>query len=147
MKIQTSWREKMKFSADAEGLTVEMDAKTPIGSSSAMTPKELLLAAVCGCTGMDVVALLKKYRQAFSSFAVLADATSAEGKYPAVFTQVHLTYQVSGEIDPAKAIEAVTLSQTKYCSVSAMVSKAVPIAYTIEVNGREVGTGTARFED
>lgn len=146
MNIQCNWREKMEFSADSGRHVVAMDARAPIGSDSAMTPKELLLSAICGCTAMDVVALLKKFRQPYASFRIEADADSAEGKHPAVFTEVRLAFQITGEIDPDQAMEAVRLSQTKYCSVSAMVSKAVPISYSVELNGRQIGAGKAQFD-
>jgi putative redox protein len=146
MKVQSVWRGKMRFSAESGDHSVEMDAKSPIGSDSAMTPKELLLSAICGCTGMDVVALLKKYRQPFGSFRVTADAGTAAGRHPEIFTEVHLSFQITGEIDPVKAMEAVRLSQTKYCSVSAMVSKAVPITFTVALNGETIGTGKAQFD-
>lgn len=59
MKSKSTWTEKMKFEAQSRDFKIQMDAKSPMGSDSAMTPKELLLLAVSGCTGMDVVALLK----------------------------------------------------------------------------------------
>lgn len=144
--VRAVWREKMRFAAEARSHSAEMDAKSPLGSDSAMTPKELLLSAICGCTGMDVVALLRKHRQPFTSFRLVADATTVEGKHPAVFAEVRLAYQIHGEVDPARALEAVRLSLTKYCSVSAMVSRAVPISYTVVLNEAEVGSGVAKFE-
>lgn len=146
MNLQCKWNEKMSFTAQADGHHVAMDAKSPIGSDSAMTPKHLLLAGICGCTAMDVVALMKKYRQPVESFEVDVDAPVTEGVYPAVFKEVKLVFRLAGQIDAEKVLESIRLSQTKYCGVSAMVSAAVPISYTVELNGKNIGAGQADFK-
>jgi len=146
MKLQCNWTEKMKFTAEADGHQVPMDAKSPIGGDTAMTPKHLLLAGICGCTGMDVVALLKKHKQPFESLEVDADSSLTEGKYPAIFKEVKLIFKLKGKIDAAIVLESIKLSQTKYCGVTAMVSKSVPISYTVELNGENIGSGEAHFE-
>jgi putative redox protein len=146
MKLETRWKEKLKFTAVADGHEVPMDTRPPLGDDSALTPKHLLLAAICGCTAMDVVALLKKLRQPPESLSIEADAPMTEGSHPHVFSQVRLTFKLTGPLDASKAVEAVRLSQTKYCGVSAMVAKAVPILYTIELNGNVIGEGRADFQ-
>ena len=122
-----------------------MDAKRPIGTDTALTPKELVLAAICGCTAMDVASLMRKYRQTMNRFEVSAEASVVENAHPAVFKEVVLTYLVTGDIDAAKLIEAIDLSQTKYCSVSAMISKAVPIRHRVYLNDKEIHSGEAHF--
>lgn len=146
MKMNCKWNEKMVFNAAAGGNQVTMDAKAPIGGGTAMTPKELVVAGLCGCTAMDVVALMKKYRQNLESFDIEADVSATESGHPAVFTEAKMVFKFKGAVEPAKAIEAVQLSQTKYCGVSAMLAKAFPIHYTIEVNGEVVGSGQASFQ-
>jgi len=123
-----------------------MDAKAPIGKDSAPTPKDLVALGLGGCTAMDVIALLKKYKQLPESFAVEVETTPSEGRVPVVFTKATLSFVVRGQVEPAKLLEAVTLSQTKYCGVTAMLLKSFPITYRVELNGEEVGTGVARFE-
>lgn len=145
MRVVCDWQEKMKFTAQADSHQVMMDARSPIGSDSALSPKQLLLASICGCTAMDVVAFLKKFRQPVESLQVEAQAETTEGGYPVIFKEVKLLFKLQGELDGAKVMEAVRLSQTKYCGVSAMVSKAVPISYTIEVNQTTIGSGAADF--
>lgn len=134
----------MKFAAKADEHVLEMDAKPPIGGGSAMNPKQLLLAGVCGCTGMDVAALLRKHKQPVESLSVDAEA-NLTSSYPAIFEKISLSYRVTGSVDAAKLVEAVQLSQTKYCGVTAMVSKAVPVEYLIFLNGTEIGRGEANF--
>lgn len=134
----------MRFTAKTRSHSIQMDSTPPIGNDTAMTPKELVLNGVCGCTAMDVVALFKKHKQAVDSFEIEADAKTAE-KYPTMFTNIELTYRAKGSIDKDKYIEAVTLSQTKYCAVSAMISKAAPIHYKIFLNDEQIGSGQAHF--
>lgn len=146
MKINCQWKEKMVFEAsDSEGRKAQMDASPPIGQGIALTPKGLMLAGLAGCTAMDVVAFLRKKRQTLDSFDIEVDAKSSEGGYPAVYTDAKLIFRLKGEIDPAAAEEAVRLSQTRYCGVSAMLSKALPIHYVVELNGQQIATGEAHF--
>lgn len=139
MKVLTQWTEKMKLVATADDHEVLMDAKAPIGNDTALTPKQLVVAGLAGCTAMDVVALMKKHKQPLDSFEVETEVEKSTSGYPEVFVSAVLTFRFKGELDNAKVIEAVTLSQTKYCGVSAMLAKAFPITYRIEVNGEKIG--------
>jgi putative redox protein len=145
MKTILTWQEKMSFSAVADGQTVLMDAKAPLGQGRAMTPKEMVLAGLGGCTAMDVIALLKKHKQTVTSFEVEVDVATSTGGNPMVFTKADIYFRLAGEVDPAIALESVHLSQTKYCGVSAMLAKAFPISYHVLVNGAEIGSGVAAF--
>jgi putative redox protein len=145
MKTQCIWNEKMKFTAVAEGHEIQMDAKSPVGTDSGMTPKHLLLVGISGCTAMDVVALLKKYKQPFEALEVDADGEPTVGVHPVVFKEIKLVFKLKGQVDAAKVLEAIKLSQTKYCGVTAMVSKSVPISYSVELNGESIGSGHADF--
>ncbi len=146
MKTIVSWKHDMFFEADTEGLLTSMDAKPASGGGrKAPTPKELVLIGMCGCTGMDVVSILKKMRQNFTAMNVRAAAEQTETT-PAVFAKITLIYEVTGEVDAQKLVHAVELSMTKYCGVSAMLALTAPISYQIVLNGLEVGVGVARFD-
>lgn len=145
MKLRSVWTEKMRFTAEVDNHSVPMDTKPPIGDDTAITPKQMLVAAICGCTGMDVVALLKKYKQPLSKFEIEAEATVTEGAHPIVFKEVQLVFKLEGSLEKEKVLEAITLSQTKYCSVSAMLSKAFPINYSVQLNSETIGAGSAQF--
>jgi putative redox protein len=93
---------------------------------------------------MDVYAHLNKRKQLPTSLRLEADATVRE-KSPAIFTQVVLDYYLEGPLEESLAVEAVRLSQTKYCGVSAMIAKACPIRYRIHLNGARIGEGQAEF--
>jgi putative redox protein len=145
MKLDLLWQEKMVFVASAAGCETKMDAKAPIGQGSALTPKELVLAGLCGCTAMDVIALMRKHKQNVTRFCVKADASMSEGGHPVVFTAATLTFELDGDVDPSVALDAVRLSQTQYCGVSSMLSKAFPIRWELVVNGTSAGQGQAQF--
>lgn len=146
MKISMRWEGKMKFTATDGVNSVLMDTRAPVGEGAALSPKQLCLAAVCGCTGMDVVGLLRKHKQDVKDVRVEANAPVKEG-YPATFTEVVLDFFIEGEVEQARAIEAVELSQTKFCGVSAMIAKACPIRYRIQLNGEFVHESLAKFPD
>lgn len=145
MKSTLKWLEGMKFEAQADNNKVLMDAKSPIGKGSEMTPKELVVTGLGGCTVMDVIAYLKKFKQNFTSLEIDVNVESSQGVYPAVFTKAELEYRATGDIDPKILLEAAHLSQTKYCGVSAMLAKAFPISYKVVLNGQQIGTGEAKF--
>jgi putative redox protein len=98
---------------------------------SANSPMELVLIALCGCTASDVVGILRKKREPFTSLEVTANGERAQG-YPAVYTEIKLRYRVGGEVSPKAMEDAVRLSKEKYCSVSAMLEKSAKITFEIE---------------
>lgn len=144
METTLTWQEKMRFVADVNGHQVVLDVPGPLGTDQGPSPKTLALATIGGCTAMDVVSLLKKYRQVVAKFTLHVQSELTT-EHPKVFSKVVLTYNLEGEIDPAKALEATHLSMTKYCGVSAMYSKSVPLVYEVFVNGQLAGQGQAEF--
>jgi putative redox protein len=145
MKIDLVWSDKMLFEAQAGEHRVAVDAKSPLGSNRGMAPKELLLSALASCTAMDVVALLRKYKQKLDRFSVSVDAPLSEGGHPKRFTRADLVFDAHGEIDPNVLLDSVKASQTAFCGVSAMLSRAFPIAYKVQLNGAVIGSGVADF--
>lgn len=146
MKTTIVWKDAMEFTGTAGPHAVRMDAKAPIGKDSAASPKELVAMGLGGCTAMDVIALLKKYKQPPQSFLIDVEIQTSTGGHPAVFEKALMKYVVNGNVETEKLLEAVRLSQSKYCGVSAMLSKAFPIEYKVVLNGDEVGFGIAYFE-
>jgi putative redox protein len=104
------------------------------------TPMELVLMALCGCTSVDVVSILKKKRQPLTALTVSAIAEQRV-EHPRYFNKIKLTYKVSaepGEQLSRKAVQdAVALSKDKYCSVSAMLEKSAEIEFVIDYDGVE----------
>ena len=124
------WKEKMCFDGSASsGHTVVVDGDSKAGNS----PMELVLIALCGCTGYDVVSILRKKREPFTAVEVSAEAEKAQDP-PRVYTAIKLHYRVAGKISRKAVEDAVKLSEEKYCSVSAMLSKTAKITYRIELD-------------
>lgn len=123
------WTDKERYLGEATSRhALVMDTAS---DKTANTPMELVLIALCGCTASDVVGILKKKREPFTSLEVSAEGERAQG-YPAVYTEIRVKYRVGGKVS-AKAMEdAVRLSKEKYCSVSAMLEKTATINVEIE---------------
>jgi len=104
------------------------------------TPMEVVLMALCGCTSVDVVGILKKKRQPLASLTVSTTAEQRQ-EQPKYFNKIKLTYTVRAEAGTQlsrRAVEsAVALSKDKYCSVSAMLEKAAEIEFVIDYDGVE----------
>jgi putative redox protein len=92
---------------------------------------ELVLIALCGCTGYDVVSILQKKRELFTSLEVRAQAERAANP-PSVYTEIKLSYRIGGKVSRKAVEDAVRLSKEKYCSVSAMLDKTAKITAEIE---------------
>jgi putative redox protein len=106
-----------------------------------LAPMELVLAGLGGCTGLDVISILEKMRQRVDAFTVVVEGEQA-AEHPRVYTRMQLTYLLTGEIDPANARRAAELSIQRYCSVGAMLTRAVPVTYTLQLNGEVIDLGT-----
>jgi len=127
-----TYREGMSFDVELQGFHFDVDAEPQVGGANrGPRPKALLLSALGGCTGMDVVAILKKMRMPFDSLAVEVTGELTE-EHPRVFATMHVVYRFTGkELDRAKIEKAVSLSQTQYCGVTAMLGKTARITTEI----------------
>ncbi|MBU0560368.1 MAG: OsmC family protein [Bacteroidetes bacterium] len=103
------------------------------GSNAAIRPKELLLLALGGCTGSDVVSIMTKKRIKLNDFQINLNADLTE-EHPMVFTKIHIEYVFTGkEIKEADVERAIDLSLTKYCGVTAMLQKAMEISHSFKI--------------
>lgn len=130
MIASAEWKQGMLFTGRSEsGHPIAFDATSDhvFGPS----PMEAVLAALCGCTSVDVVSILEKKREPLTGLTVSANAEQA-AQPPRVFTRIHLTYTIRGGVSKKAAEDAVSLSKNKYCSVSKMLEKAAEITYSIE---------------
>lgn len=129
MIAQSEWKHDDVFEAKAEnGNTIVLDADA--AHVHGPSPMEAVLMALCGCTSVDVVGILKKKRQPIAGLRVSAVATQAAAP-PRVFTHIKITYAVQGKLSRKAVEDAVSLSKNKYCSVSLMLEKAAAIEYEI----------------
>jgi putative redox protein len=125
---KTTWIESHRFDGVSDsGHSIVVDGDKAAGNS----PMELVLIGLCGCTGYDVVSILRKKRESFTSLEVRAEAERAADP-PSVYTRIRLIYRVGGKVSHKAVEDAVRLSKEKYCSVSAMLEKTAKIIAEIE---------------
>lgn len=135
IEAKALWTDHERFLAQAaSGHALVVDAGS---EKTASSPVELVLIALCACTASDVVGILRKKREPFTSLEVRATAERTE-TFPKVFTGVHVIYRVGGNVTHKAMEDAVRLSKEKYCSVSAMLEKAAKIEFEIEYIGQTV---------
>lgn len=110
------------------GHRIVMDAAPPEGDDAAPGPKETLLAALAGCTGMDVVSILRKKRQRAARYEITVTGESAD-EHPKVFTTITVEHFVSGAVEAEALRRSIELSATRYCPVNAMLSASATIEH------------------
>ncbi len=125
---------------DATGNSMVIDIPTDQGGNgNGMRPMQTVLAALCGCSAVDVVSILKKQKQILTGFKITVDGEREQGKEPSVWETVDLVFELTGEVEPNKGFRAVKLSVDKYCSVAETVRRAgATIKFKVLVNGIEV---------
>jgi putative redox protein len=138
-EIETQWMGKMQFNALVNGHTIIMDAPPRVGGEdNGPIPKPFVLTALSGCTGMDVIALLRKAGKELHDFNL--KVSGAISKQPAIeYTSINIVYEMKGcEEYQNAALDAVTLSQEKICGVSNMLKKIMPVTWQVIYNGTEI---------
>jgi putative redox protein len=129
MHATVSWLHDQQYDAVSHtGNHVPMDSDA--AHQGGAGPMEMVLMALCGCTSVDVVSILRKKREPLTSLTVSAVAEQAT-EAPRVFTHIQLTYHIGGGVSHKAAEDAVALSKNKYCSVSKMLEKSASIDYVI----------------
>lgn len=129
MDASVEWKRGLTFVGKTDsGFTLQLGSAGENGEEKeGPSPVEAVLVALASCTGMDVISILHKKRQNVTHFEVKAHGDRST-EHPKKFIQIQLEYVISGQnIDPAAAQRAVELSNTKYCSVRAMLANAVEI--------------------
>jgi len=129
-----TWIGGRRFLGESDsGHAVVMDSPRPDHpASSAATPMEMLLMALCACTGMDVASILEKMRVAPRTLEVSAEA-DRRATHPRIFTEIRVKFRVTGDVPEEKLAQAVKLSTETYCSVGAMLAAGTTIKHTWEV--------------
>ena len=132
--VKVNWLENMAFEAVVNGHKIIIDAAEPVGGENrGPRPKPLMLVALAGCTGMDVVSILKKMRVELEAFNVVVEGDLTE-EHPKQFSQMRVIYEFKGKDLPMDKLEkAINLSEERYCGVSAMYRKAIGISTEIRI--------------
>lgn len=145
MESIIEWKKDFAFEARNGRFSIPMDATYPIGHKHGSNPKEVLLSAVAGCAGMDVMGILKKKKQRIDSLKITAIADQSTKTYPHIFNDIDLVFEFVGIADYEEVLKAVQLSQNLYSGVSAMICETVPIKWVVFVDGVNIGNGVANF--
>ncbi len=132
-KITCDYKQEMLFEAEVEGHKIIMDASPEFGGKNrGPRPKPLVLVALSGCSGMDVVSMLNKMRIPFAGFRIYVEGTLAE-VHPKYYKEIHVIYEFRGKDLAKNEIEkAVKLSQEKYCGVIGGFKPRTKITYEIK---------------
>jgi putative redox protein len=137
-EISAHWKGGLGFEAvNAQGVSVRMD---PPSEEAYLTPMELVLMALAGCSGMDVASILEKKRQRVESMEIRVSGTRAED-HPRVYTEIELEYVLAGPgLSAEAAARAIELSMQKYCSVGGMLAHSVPIRTSFRIVAGKEGS-------
>lgn len=139
MEMMIKWDGKMAFSSiTPSGHEIKMDASEEVGGENlGARPTELLLNAVAGCTGIDMLSILKKMRIEPLHFQMDVKGERADN-HPKRFTTISIHYALDGELPEDKVVRAIQLSKDKYCSVSHSLNATINASYSINgVTGKE----------
>lgn len=125
---------EMAFKSEVNGHELILDAEEHVGGKNkGPRPKPLVLLALGGCTGMDVIPILKKMQVEPEFFNMVVEGDVAD-EHPKQFTAIHIVYEFRGKNLPMEKLQrAVSLSQDKYCGVSATMKKALPVTWEIKI--------------
>jgi len=116
-------------------VTMQMDANPEIGGGdAAFRPVQALVASLGGCSGIDVIMILKKQKQQIDDFDIEIAAEREKDKTPALVTGIHLKFKLKGKIDEDKLDKAIKISLEKYCTVAKMLEKTAKITYSYQIN-------------
>ena len=134
LKVNVEWLENMAFKAVLNGHEIVIDAGDQVGGENrGPRPKPFMLTALAGCTGMDVVSILKKMRVELDYFNVVVEGELTE-EHPKHFIKMHVIYEFKGKDLPmAKLEKAIELSEERYCGVSATYKQAMEMTSEIKI--------------
>ncbi|MBS1743246.1 MAG: OsmC family protein [Bacteroidetes bacterium] len=135
-EIETQWMGKMQFNSLVNGHTIIMDAPERVGGEDhGPIPKPFVMTALSGCTGMDIVAILRKEGKEVSELNIKVQGELSKTA-PIEYIAMHVVYDFKGIPENKEAaLNAVTVSQEKYCGVSHMLKKAIPVTWEVLYNG------------
>lgn len=138
-EIETQWMGKMQFNTLVNGHTIIMDAPERVGGEDhGPIPKPFVLTALSGCTGMDIVSILRKAQKEIKELNIKVTGELSK-QSPIEYMAMHVVYDFTGEESNREAaLDAVTTSQEKYCGVSHMLKKAIPVSWEVIYNGVQI---------
>jgi len=133
-QVKTEWKGNLTFQSEINGHKLIMDAPEAAGGKDlGSSPKKLLLAAIAGCSGMDIVSILKKMRVEFEKVEIDVQGDLAD-EHPRYYERMHVIYTLTGKNIPLEKVEkAVKMSEETYCGVGALYRKAIEVTSEIRI--------------
>jgi putative redox protein len=117
-----------------EGAKLNIDASPEIGGlNKGLRPMQMLLAAMGGCSTIDIISILKKQKQNLKDIKITVTGERSKDAVPSLFTEVHAHFKLYGDLDEDKVKKAVSLSVEKYCSVAKTLESTATITYSFEI--------------
>lgn len=117
-----------------DGAKLNIDASPEIGGTNkGLRPMQLLLAAMGGCSTIDIISILKKQKQELKDIKITITGDREKEAVPSLFTNVHAHFKLYGNLDEDKVKKAVSLSVDKYCSVAKTLEKTAKITHSFEI--------------
>lgn len=134
-EINLAWKKGMAFETELYGHKLTIDADESNGGEDlGPRPKALMLVALAGCTGMDIASMMAKMRVELVDLNIKVEGKVTD-EHPKQFTSMHITYEFWGKELPMDKLEkAVSLSDERYCGVSATLKKGIPVTHSIVVH-------------
>ncbi|MBM4193054.1 MAG: OsmC family protein [Gemmatimonadetes bacterium] len=144
LRVGLHWKEQLQFATGPAGVAPHvLDGNTKVAPS----PPQVLLEALAGCVSVDVVLILEKQRTPAASISCDITAERADGK-PRRIVKVHLHYMIAGEgITYDKAMRAIELSVTKYCTVRDTLDPEMPVTWSLDLSGEVRGSRAVALEE
>jgi len=143
-KTSACWKGDMSLDLELQGSHITVDAVAEFGGQNrGPRPKGLMLSALAGCTGMDVISILKKKRVPFRNFRIDIDAQNAD-IHPMVYTAILVQYRFEGDetvLDPKKIVRSIELSLNDYCAVANTLRHCGEISFEVYINGTKAADG------
>jgi len=133
-RIDCIWKQGMAFEADVNGFKIRMDADPEMGGVNyGPKPKPLTLISLAGCTGMDVISILKKMKIEPEYFNIAVEGELTE-EHPKYYHKIHVIYELKGkDIEVEKVDKAVNLSRDRYCGIYELLRHRAEITYEIKI--------------
>lgn len=117
-----------------EGCTISLDGSPDIGGMNlGFRPMQLMLAGIGGCSGIDIINILKKQKQPLEDIQITVHGEREKDKIPSLFEKIHIRYTLRGKLDEHKVKRAIDLSLQQYCSVAKILEKTADISYSYKI--------------
>ena len=136
MKIKLTHKSEYHSKIENQnGNSIEIDNKSDLNPKG-VSPMELLLMGVAGCSSIDIISILKKQKQEFRNLYIEVEGKREGKELPSLFKKIHANVFIEGNVDSKKAYKASKLSFTKYCSVSKTLESSADITFSVYVNNK-----------